>query len=226
MNHLALAAALAVAVAAPAAATTTFNITSAGVFNTADVSVGSSGYLGGSFRLVGTRGSQPFDVYGFCVDLAHTIGVGINSMAPVDLVYVFDDLTTAPGGGPLSAAQLNQMNGLAFLGFKLLQAGTDPDLGTKLPAIQALIWETEYNQLATSSNPGVQAQIDAIRALAPSLKGSAFYIRPADGRPVTQGLFISDVPEPATWAMLIAGFGLVGFAARRRRVADPAHAAA
>ncbi len=27
------------------------------------------------------------------------------------------------------------------------------------------------------------------------------------------------VPEPATWAMLIAGFGMVGFAARRRRVA-------
>lgn len=27
----------------------------------------------------------------------------------------------------------------------------------------------------------------------------------------------ANVPEPATWAMLIAGFGLVGFAARRRR---------
>ncbi len=26
------------------------------------------------------------------------------------------------------------------------------------------------------------------------------------------------VPEPATWAMLIAGFGMVGFAARRRRM--------
>lgn len=25
------------------------------------------------------------------------------------------------------------------------------------------------------------------------------------------------VPEPATWAMLIAGFGMVGLAARRRR---------
>jgi hypothetical protein len=26
------------------------------------------------------------------------------------------------------------------------------------------------------------------------------------------------IPEPATWAMMIAGFGLVGFAARRRRL--------
>ncbi len=30
-------------------------------------------------------------------------------------------------------------------------------------------------------------------------------------------LSISAVPEPATWAMLIAGFGLVGMASRRRR---------
>lgn len=226
MKHFAIAAALAAAVAAPAAATTTFNITSAGFFNTANVSIGSNGYLGGNFRLVGTRGGKAFDVYGFCVDLAHSIGVGVNAMAPVNLVYTFDDLATAPGGGPLSAGQLKQMKGLAFYGYQLLQAGTDPDLGTKLPAIQALIWETEYGPLATSTNPGVQAQITAIRALAPSLKGSAFYIRAADGQPVTQGLFISDVPEPATWAMLITGFGMVGFAARRRKAAGPALAAA
>jgi len=30
-------------------------------------------------------------------------------------------------------------------------------------------------------------------------------------------LAVSAIPEPATWAMLIAGFGMVGFAARRRR---------
>lgn len=28
---------------------------------------------------------------------------------------------------------------------------------------------------------------------------------------------LSDVPEPATWTMMILGLGLVGFAARRRR---------
>nr|WP_303812354.1 PEPxxWA-CTERM sorting domain-containing protein [Sandarakinorhabdus limnophila] len=30
---------------------------------------------------------------------------------------------------------------------------------------------------------------------------------------------MGSVPEPSVWAMLIAGFGLVGFQARRRRIA-------
>jgi hypothetical protein len=34
---------------------------------------------------------------------------------------------------------------------------------------------------------------------------------------VTGGLTLSAVPEPATWAMMITGFGLLGLAARRRR---------
>jgi hypothetical protein len=41
--------------------------------------------------------------------------------------------------------------------------------------------------------------------------GLAFTGALVDGNPV------DPVPEPATWAMLIAGFGLVGAAARRRR---------
>lgn len=46
---------------------------------------------------------------------------------------------------------------------------------------------------------------------------------PADGGSISRGWsldFTTDavaaVPEPATWAMMLAGFGMVGFAARRR----------
>lgn len=42
-----------------------------------------------------------------------------------------------------------------------------------------------------------------------------------DGTPDCVSVTVTGVPEPATWAMLITGFGLVGSAMRRRRlVAD------
>ncbi len=39
---------------------------------------------------------------------------------------------------------------------------------------------------------------------------------------VNQLTYLAVVPEPATWGMMIGGFGLVGFAARRRRAAHVA----
>jgi hypothetical protein len=41
----------------------------------------------------------------------------------------------------------------------------------------------------------------------------------AGGLPAGIYLSATDIPEAATWAMLITGFGLVGFAARRRQTA-------
>ena len=41
-----------------------------------------------------------------------------------------------------------------------------------------------------------------------------------DGQPpiaLLDGVSLTAVPEPATWALLLAGFGMVGYAARRRR---------
>jgi hypothetical protein len=35
---------------------------------------------------------------------------------------------------------------------------------------------------------------------------------------------VNPVPEPATWSMLIAGFGMIGLGLRRRRRAASAHA--
>ena len=42
-------------------------------------------------------------------------------------------------------------------------------------------------------------------------------LRAIDGSPGTFNYSAGAVPEPASWAMLIAGFGLIGAAARRRR---------
>ncbi|MFN7174747.1 MAG: PEPxxWA-CTERM sorting domain-containing protein [Thermaurantiacus tibetensis] len=50
----------------------------------------------------------------------------------------------------------------------------------------------------------------------------SFHVRddsPANNRGGVSLAIAGAVPEPATWAMLIAGFGLVGAAARRRRQA-------
>ena len=71
---------------------------------------------------------------------------------------------------------------------------------------------TVYGSATYSSTPGVvsivlnQAAIDAYNAAGDG--GQAFAIGGA--------LSAGAVPEPASWAMLIAGFGLVGAAARRR----------
>ena len=45
-----------------------------------------------------------------------------------------------------------------------------------------------------------------------------------EASPIIDNITITSaaIPEPATWAMLLAGFGMVGFAARRRRVAAAA----
>ena len=46
-----------------------------------------------------------------------------------------------------------------------------------------------------------------------------FYVNSTDSILGTGTLSIGAVPEPATWALMIGGFGMTGFAMRRRKVA-------
>ena len=62
-----------------------------------------------------------------------------------------------------------------------------------------------YSWLSFAIAPGTYT-ITGIAASSPFGGGGAF-------------LRVIPVPEPATWGMMIAGFGLVGFAARRRTAA-------
>jgi hypothetical protein len=40
--------------------------------------------------------------------------------------------------------------------------------------------------------------------------------------PLLDNVLVSQVPEPSSWMLMIAGFGLVGYSARRRRVSATA----
>lgn len=79
--------------------------------------------------------------------------------------------------------------------------------GDELPAPTA----ANGNQSAPTSNRRVFFTSDAVNINGFRLSSTqyAFEIDTVAGA----------VPEPATWAMMLGGFGLIGFAARRRRVA-------
>ncbi len=74
-----------------------------------------------------------------------------------------------------------------------------------------------YNQLASLSGPfGAEGStvISSITNARPSTNGSVFRAV-ADDAPF--GPFHQPVPEPATWALMLMGFGALGAALRRRR---------
>ncbi len=218
-------------VAVPVAAATQIHLQSSGIYAPGSVAVtsldaNSSGPGSGSDYSAavhftanyGTVAASPsFDFIGFCVDLFHPIFVAINGQTPLNLNYHTAALTDDRNGHALSAAQIRQIGGLATLGFQIA-ASNGADRDARLAAIQQAIWTVEYPTLGFTANSGYanqQSYADAYVAQAPTLNGFATAIYADDG--ATQGFVISGVPEPTTWMLMVAGFGLVGFGARRQR---------
>lgn len=82
-----------------------------------------------------------------------------------------------------------------------------------------------FDSLADTSSPpgGAYTNLVSIPEIGPEGDNGAFYTPTANQPGYVGGFavtyhFISDsgVPEPATWAMMIAGFGLMGLALRRK----------
>ena len=177
----------------------------------------------GVFKLTANNGvgaSLPtFTLWGFCVDLFHSIrtGPGFSYQYHTD---VLSDDSHAPVPVILSSLQIQEIYGLASLGRQFIQNG-EADLLNKLPGIQGAIWALEYPTLTFSTgNVAVQNYINAYVALAPGLYTPGYAIYADDFK--TQGFVIGTVPEPGTWLMMIMGFGLIGLTlrgARRRSVA-------
>ncbi len=217
--------AIVAAVASPAAAVESVTITSAGIYNPGNVEATVAGTSKSEFAVpltftATTDRKGTFDFLGFCVDLPHLIYVGINSQLKETLNYHVAPLTSDGYGNPLSSGQVREITGLARLGFTIAK-GSAADKPAELAAVQQAIWSVEYPKATfVASGPYAAAQAGYAAAFikeAPRLSGAARVILANDGNSQGQITDVGGVPEPAVWAELLAGFGVVGVLSRRRR---------
>ena len=136
--------------------------------------------------------------FSFVSTSAITVGSTTYAAGSNLLSGTFTDVSIA-GQTNASAAAYNGSTGggstiLFTSDFVSFLPGTDYDMSISLTSLAPLLF----------SNPG-----SALRSFQAYSTGSFS----SDPEPIITG----GVPEPSAWAMLIAGFGLVGFQARRRR---------
>lgn len=200
----------------------TYYITNVSLDNGFDISInGSSPQLAGAIGL--TLQGNPNTVWVWCVDIYHEIVLGSYLANP--LPYVTNPVTTDSSGAQsgtgntLASPIPGEIATLAGIGTGIANANGDPNA---LSAIQGAIWQIEYGVPVTSGNAGDDALIANYVSLAqanPKAGGDPNGLYPVGpggvGFGTTQG-FSLGVPEPATWATMLIGLGMIGAVARRR----------
>ena len=225
-------------IAAPASATTNIFLNTAGIYNPATVHIANPAgdeyvYDGPVvFQANYGLGSGPptFNFLGFCVDIYHNISVGINGQSNLGLQYQTKTFDRDGNGGVLGATTIAKIANLVTIGTNIWKASARPSFALnandafELAAIQGAIWqvETGYNVYG-GSLAGLDSRTDYYAGLMPSGHNSIQVIYnydPTKTAALTSGgrqAFAFAVPEPATWLMMIMGFGSVGAVLRRRR---------
>jgi len=140
---------------------------------------------------------------------------------------------TLASGQALDAIQI--LTGTTTLGFSFIgvQAGNQLTLAPSTPDATGLLGWYHYSSADIGTdildNIGVAAN-GSTGFSGPLGPGTySFWVQEASpGSPVRYkfnflvGDFVGEVPEPATWAMMLFGFGAVGYTMRRRRRRRPA----
>ena len=169
--------------------------------------------------LSGTLDGNAVQLFAYCVDILHNSGPG-----SFNVVSLFDYL-----GG--STAKYNQL-------VALIAAAGGPGNADSDAATQAAVWEIMYENSSYDVGTGnfaisnisndLDLKNDAnsllTQAVADAGKtGSNLQLFVAVNSDKQDMLFwtTSAVPEPTTWAMMLLGFGGIGFAMRRRKSGTP-----
>jgi len=154
--------------------------------------------------LMTDTGGQTFVV--FCDDLNHIVYVGGGQ----DLPYHIGLVTVDGNGAPLTVALSNEMGQLADIGKYDYSKGNEDGA----IAAQAAIWGLEYNTPVSSSDATIESLITQDLQVTNNGKGYATGLISDAG---WQSQIMGGVPEPATWAIMLAGFFGVGGMMRRAR---------
>ncbi len=224
--------------ASPASATTDIFLKTAGIYNPATVHIANP--AGDEYVYDGPvvfeanyglgSGAPTFNFLGFCVDIFHNISVGINGQSNLGLQYQTKTFNRDGNGGLLDVTTIAKIANLVTIGTKIWKASPRPSFALnssdafELAAIQGAIWqvETGYNVYG-GSLAGLDSRTDYYAGLTPSGHNSikvVYNYDPTKTAAMTASgrqAFAFAVPEPATWLMMIMGFGGVGAVLRRRR---------
>jgi hypothetical protein len=193
----------------------------------------------------GTSASaNTFNFLGFCVDIFDDINVGINSPLTVNLQYHDGALVDNGAHGQyavdlvtFSQMQKDQISALVNYGTQIWNndALTDPthNLSTavidQLAGVQGAIWKIENPGFTVTGAPiinghGIQADVTtninlySSTAFLSTLQTGHINVVFDTNLPAHQAFaFAANVPEPATWGMMILGFGGIGAMVRNSR---------
>ena len=206
-------------------------------------SVNINAYIG-PIKFTANRGVGNFDFLAYCVDIYHDIYLGTLNGTGWDDVpahpgvpgYYYHDeglLTDsaantafAQGGTVLSQFQLNQVSSLLNYSNYLIANTANTTLRSRqLAGIQGAIWKVANPGYTIDGSDGVgnvdywtniYAADAAVANYMPVGQMKAIYANDYRHQAFAFG---TGVPEPASWALMIVGFGAMGAMLRRRRMA-------
>jgi hypothetical protein len=221
MKRFAFAAAAALSIAVPSVGqATTINITGYtqplgtkdGTLTLAISSLNGQAVSFGEFSMSGvnvTAGNTPVSYLTYCVDLLHGLSVpGLYDIMPLTSLYNY--------------------NATKALNLTKLLANTNATTAEESAAIQLAVWEIVFETSASADVTGGVFAMSAGNSAGARAQANTYLSQlggwSTHGRTALllysetnqSQVFLTAVPETATWGMMIVGFGVVGAALRRR----------